>query len=117
MSALLVSADLLATSKLAAAAQRAGSSCQVIASAGNLAERLSATPKQLVVIDLASTRVDLAVLVAQLRAASPSHRRSLAFGPHVHEDRLKSRARRRLRPGPCRGQFHAQAEAIFGQYK
>jgi CheY-like chemotaxis protein len=116
MSAILLSADLLSTSKLGAAAARAGCRLTVIAKPDDLVARLTAAPAGLVVIDLSTTRIDLAPLVTALRGLPKPPVAVLAFGPHVHEERLQS-----ARDAGCdavlsRGQFHATADAIFGQY-
>ena len=116
MSATLLSTDLLGMSKITGAAQRAGCPLAVATSAGDLIARLTAAPARVVVIDLSTTRGDLATLVSQLRALPEPPAAVLAFGPHVHEERLQS-----ARDAGCdavlsRGQFHAKADAIFGQY-
>jgi CheY-like chemotaxis protein len=116
MSAILLSADLLSTSKLGAAASRAGCRLAIAPSAADLIARLTAMPAEAVVIDLSTTRDDLAALVTRLRALAEPPSVVLAFGPHVHEERLQS-----ARDAGCdavlsRGQFHATADAIFGQY-
>jgi len=116
MSAVLLSTDLLGMSKITGAAQRAGCRLAVAASGGDLVARLTAAPARLVAIDLTTTRIDLAPLIAELRALAEPPAAVLAFGPHVHEERLQS-----ARDAGCdavlsRGQFHATADAIFGQY-
>jgi hypothetical protein len=116
MSALLLSADLLSTSKLGASASRAGCLLMIAANAADVVGRLTAAPARLVVIDLGTTRVDLTALLGELRGLPEPPAAVLAFGPHVHEDRLQS-----ARDAGCdvvlsRGQFHATADAIFGQY-
>ncbi len=97
MSALLLSADLLATSKLGGAAQRASCPLQIASSATGIVQRLTAAPAGLVVVDLGTMRLDLPGLVAELRSL-PVPPAIIAFGPHVHEDRLQA-ARCRLRLG------------------
>ncbi|HEX4146004.1 MAG TPA: hypothetical protein VHY91_21060 [Pirellulales bacterium] len=116
MSAVLLSTDLLGASKIAGAAQRAGCTLATAASVAALMARIAAAPAHLVVIDLGTTRDDLAGLVGALRALPEPPAAVLAFGPHVHEQRLQS-----ARDAGCdavlsRGQFHATADAIFGQY-
>jgi CheY-like chemotaxis protein len=116
MSAVLLSTDLLGMSKITGTAQRAGCALATAASAADLMTRIAAAPARLVVIDLSTTRVDLAALVRELRALPQPPAAVLAFGPHVHEDRLQS-----ARDAGCdavlsRGQFHATADTIFGQY-
>jgi CheY-like chemotaxis protein len=116
MSAVLLSTDLLGMSKITGAAQRAGCALATAASAADLMARIAAAPARMVVIDLSTTRLDLAALVRDLRALPEPPVAVLAFGPHVHEERLQS-----ARDAGCdavlsRGQFHATADAIFGQY-
>jgi CheY-like chemotaxis protein len=116
MSAILLSTDLLGMSKISGAAQRAGCSLVTAASVPDLMKRLTATPAKMVVIDLSTPRIDLAALVGELRALPEPPDAVLAFGPHVHEERLQS-----ARDAGCdavlsRGQFHATADAIFARY-
>jgi CheY-like chemotaxis protein len=114
MSALLLSTDLMITSQATGAAQRAGCPLAAVSNAAQLLERLSTEPAGLVIIDLASAKVDLPNLVEQLRAI-PSAPKIVAFGPHVHADKLKAAHDAGCDNVLSRGQFHAQAEAIFRQ--
>ena len=116
MSAVLLSTDLLGMSKIVGAAQRAGCTLATAASAADVLARIAAAPAGLVVIDLSTTRADLAAFVGEVRALPGPPAAVLAFGPHVHEERLQS-----ARDAGCdavlsRGQFHTTADAIFAQY-
>jgi DNA-binding NarL/FixJ family response regulator len=116
MSAILLSADLLGTSQFTGAAARAGCQLTVAPTSDALFARLAAAPARLVVIDLSTTRSDLAELVARLRGLTEPPAAVLAFGPHVHEDRLQSARDAGCDAVMSRGQFHATAVAVFGQY-
>lgn len=116
MSAVLLSTDLLGISKIAGAAERAGCTLATATSMADVIARINVAPARLLVIDLSTTRDDLAHLVQAVRALSQPPVAILAFGPHVHEARLQS-----ARDAGCdavlsRGQFQATADAIFGQY-
>jgi CheY-like chemotaxis protein len=116
MSAVLLSTDLLGISKIAGAAERAGCTLATVASAAEVIARIAATPARLVVIDLSTTRDDLAHLVHAVRVQPEPPVAILAFGPHVHEARLQSAREAGCDAVLSRGQFQATADAIFGQY-
>ena len=70
MSAVLLSTDLLGISKIAGAAERAGCTLATTASAAGVIARFATSPARLVVIDLSTTRDDLAHLVQVSCAAA-----------------------------------------------
>jgi hypothetical protein len=89
---LLISPDLLSTSRLAGLARDAGGRLETLRS---LDDTPPAGPHDLVLIDLQAVSGDPAVIVARARAiiesqaARPgSPTRLVAFGPHVAKDRL-----------------------------
>ncbi|HTU25182.1 MAG TPA: hypothetical protein VMF30_07280 [Pirellulales bacterium] len=116
MAAVLLSTDLLGMSKITGAAQRAGCRFATAASAADLMKRLAAAPAGLVVIDLGTTRDDLPQLVSSLQALPQPPAAIIAFGPHVHEERLQQARDAGCDAVLARGQFHAAAEAIFAEY-
>jgi DNA-binding NarL/FixJ family response regulator len=111
MSVLLYSADLTVMSRVQGAATAAGSRARVVNSIGALDEALG--EEQLVlVIDLSAPNVDIAALVENFKAASPSGR-VVAFGPHVHEQRLAAAREAGCDEVMSRGQFFAQVDALL----
>jgi CheY-like chemotaxis protein len=65
------------------------------------------------VVDLSMSSLDVASLVNRLKANESSRTRVVAFGPHVHEQRLAA-----ARDAGCdfvvsRGQFFSQLETIL----
>ena len=89
---LLVSPDLLSTSRIAGLARDAGGRLQTLRS---LDDPLPGGPYDLVLLDLQAVNGDPAVLVARVLAIIEPQRtqsgraaRLVAFGPHVAKDRL-----------------------------
>jgi hypothetical protein len=89
---LLVSPDLLSTSRLAGLAREAGGRMETLRS---LDDPLPGGPYDLVLLDLQTVIGDPAVLVTRVLAIIESQRtqtgktgRLVAFGPHVAKDRL-----------------------------
>jgi len=89
---LLVSPDLLATSRIAALGRECGATVETLRS---LDERPPG-PYDLVLVDLDANRGDPAVILARTRAALEGAARRptgvpklVAFGPHVHRQRLE----------------------------
>lgn len=119
MDVLLLTTDLIVSSLAGGAASRQAKALVTAGSAAALLERLgqnqqSTSPAQprLVLIDLSTTGLNVRELVASLRAlATPV--RVIAFGPHVHEQRLAE-----ARDAGCdrvvsRGQFQSQIDALL----
>lgn len=116
MSAVALVSDLAMQSQLAGAAERAGVN---LAFAGDLeaacAKVESLTPT-LVIVDLSEASHDPRTLVPRLKQVLPQAATIVAFGPHVHKERLA----RALAAG-CdlvisRGQFHAEMAEILKRY-
>jgi hypothetical protein len=89
---LLVSPDLLATSRIAAL----GRQCQATVETLRSLDERPPGPYDLVLVDLDANRGDPAVILARTRAAleGAAHRpagapKFVAFGPHVHRQRLE----------------------------
>jgi hypothetical protein len=113
LSALLLSSDLFGTSKFVGDAKRAGCQLSIVANPAEAAGRLADSAVGLVVIDLATVKVGLKELVIGLREAASQPLSIVAYGPHVHEDRLQAARDAGCDAVMARGQFHANAETIF----
>jgi len=116
MDVLLLSSDLLATSKAQAAALRVGASLSAFASVDALLERLGAAGAALVAIDLSTAGLDIAETVRRLRSASSLPASILAFGPHVHVERLQAAEAAGCDAVLARGQFHAQLDQLLAKH-
>jgi hypothetical protein len=115
LSALVVSADLFSTSKLTGDAALAGCPLSVVANPALATSRLAGSPAALVAIDLSTVKAELVALVVELRAASASPIAIIAYGPHVHEDRLQAARDAGCDMVMARGQFLAGAQTLFRQ--
>lgn len=109
MSALLITADLMATSAADGAARNAGVNLRTVSPATAITNADEAT--RLAAIDLTAPIADLGALVEGLRSAAPRVT-LLAYGPHVHEARLQAARDAGCEHVISRGQFHKQ----FGEY-
>ena len=115
MPILLLTTDLMASSKLAAAAQRAGGTMATALSVQDLFQRLEEQPDAVVVLDLQTAGLNVAGLVPQLHERPVPPRAILAFGPHVHEAKLAAARQAGCTEVFSRGQFHAAADEVFAK--
>ncbi len=109
MTACLLSPDLMIKSWASGAAIRQSVRLKTCSSASQLLGSLATEPVRLVILDLAAPQLDVASIVAELRAL-PSPPRIIAFGPHVHANRLAEARDAGCERVLSRGQFHAQAD-------
>ena len=113
MSIVLFTTDLMASSKIAPAAAMAGLTLQTAGSLDALAEAV--TIARLVVLDLNSVTGEVRDLIAGLKSL-PNAPSVLAFGPHVHEAKLKAASEAGCDGVFSRGQFHAQTAEILKRF-
>lgn len=113
MSVLLLSTDLMFAPRVSSMARSLGASCRMI-SRDQLAEALTAETR-LVLVDLALSGVEPAALVAQVRGTAP-RAAVVAFGQHVHEDRLAGAQAAGCDEVVSRGELHGRLSAILGRY-
>jgi AmiR/NasT family two-component response regulator len=113
MQVVLVTSDLTVISRVDAAAARIGAAVSSIAgSDAEVVARSMEMKPDMVVIDLGAP-LDVKSLVEQIRGATPDPPRFVAFGPHVHVDRLQA-----ARDAGCdavlsRGQFLSQIDSVL----
>ena len=116
MAALLLSSDLMLSSKVAGAGQRSGVDVTTAMSVAALVDKAAASPTNLIILDLGTPGVDPAALVPQLRSHAQPPRAIVAFGPHVQTEKLEAAAAAGCDEVFSRGQFHALAEKILTRY-
>lgn len=117
MAALLLTADLACSSKASGAAARAGVDLGVAMSLAALMEKASRRKAEVVILDLTAPGLDIANVVGQLQALPSPPGAVIAFGPHVHEDKLAAAAEAGCDLVISRGQFHAQLEQLLSHYR
>ena len=115
MNALLVSTDLMMTSHVGGAAERAGIRLQTATTPALAVSLCKSVSLDLVLIDLGLAAIDVGQLVSELRALSNLPRKILAFGPHVHTARLEAARRAGCDEVLSRGQLHGSIDELFRQ--
>ncbi|HEY2839080.1 MAG TPA: hypothetical protein VGJ26_08030 [Pirellulales bacterium] len=114
MSILLLSADLAISSKVTGAAARQGTPVTVAMSIDRLCElTAAATTDVLVLVDLTFPGLAIEELVPKLLSGVPSAVEIVAFGPHVHEERLAEAKRAGCHAVTSRGQFLANIDQLL----
>ena len=113
MSIVLVTTDLMASSKVAPVASGLGVPFRAVGSPAAISE--ITPPPKLIVLDLNSPLGDVSQVVATLKCLSPPPQ-VIAFGPHVHEAKLQAAVNAGCDAVFVRGQFHAQAAEIFRRF-
>jgi DNA-binding NarL/FixJ family response regulator len=112
MAVVVLTSDIACGSQVAAAAKAAGATCSTALGPKSLAEK--APGCSLVMIDLTTPGLDIAAVAQSLRALNPPPR-IVAFGPHVHEERLQAAADAGCDVVLSRGQFYREAEQLIRQ--
>jgi DNA-binding response OmpR family regulator len=112
MEVVLLANDLMVASRLQSAVSQSSAHFQTATSGAQAIELCQGNGNCLLVIDLALPGLELD-LVRQLKAGQANSTRIVAFGPHVHAERLAA-----AREAGCdlvlsRGQFFSQIELIL----
>jgi CheY-like chemotaxis protein len=116
MSALALISDLLTQSHLAAAARRAEVEITIVGSEDALVAQAESLRPGLVVVDLAHPGLDPRQCFERLKPLLPPETTSIAFGPHVHRQRLATAAEAGFSLVVSRGQFHAEMEDLLKRF-
>lgn len=110
MRCVFLTADLMFSSRVLAAAQAAGVALKIVPVASDFARHLT-DECRLVLVDLTMPGLALGDVVTTARSAAPTAR-IVAFGPHVDEEALAA-----ARAAGCdvltRGQFNANYAALL----
>ncbi len=112
MSILLLTSDLMVSSKVAAAGLRVSREIDTALSVEALVEKAAAKPPTGVILDLGFPGLDLPPLIAQLRGG-PQPPAIIAFGPHVHAALLNTARDARCDQVLSRGDFHRRMDEVL----
>ena len=113
MEVVLLSNDLMVVSRVTGAAAASGATVRVAAN-GTAASALHAERRaDIVVVDLGTPTFDLDQFVRDVKSNAEHPTCMLAFGPHVHADRLAAARSAGCDTVLSRGQFFAQVDAIM----
>lgn len=110
-----LTSDLLLGSQLRAAGQRVGTAVVIAASRESLSTSIETSPPRLIVLDLSHRGLDPQQLVAQLKSVAPEAS-IVAFGPHVHRERLAAATAAGCHLVKSRGAFIAEMDAILERF-
>ncbi|MGH7194079.1 MAG: hypothetical protein ACREJM_11205, partial [Candidatus Saccharimonadales bacterium] len=105
--------DLACLANVSGAAKRAGHELRTAMTVAAIDDKLAGA--RLVILDLNTGGLDLAELVAQLRARLPAGAAIWAFGPHVHESKLAEASAAGCERVLARGQFYARLDALLAE--
>ena len=112
MSIVLFSDDLMITSQVEGAARETGAQFHAVSSAKAALGQVEASAANLIILDLSCSSVDSASLVPQLKEI-PVPPRVIAFGPHVHAEKLAAAQDAGCDQVLSRGQFFSQLAEVL----
>jgi DNA-binding response OmpR family regulator len=116
MNIVLLSGDLMAASRVQGAASAVGAKLLTATTAEQAIAFCSDEPVAVVLADLSTPRLEIGPLINSLKRGEIAAPKVVAFGPHVHEERLAAAREAGCDAVISRGQFFAQIELIFGRY-
>jgi DNA-binding NarL/FixJ family response regulator len=113
MAIVLLSGDLAVLSRVEGAAAHLGQAVRSASSESQVVEFCKSNDANPLIVDLSTLSCNLADLVSQLKPNESSGTRIVAFGPHVHEQRLAAAREAGCDLVVSRGQFFSQLETIL----
>ena len=112
MNCLFLSSDLMFGPRVSHAAMMYGSQVRTVLSPGKLEDELRQGNYELAILDLSCSLFEPAV-VHELIAASGQTIRTIAFGPHVQEEKLAAALQAGFDDVMTNGQFNQSLSQIF----
>jgi DNA-binding response OmpR family regulator len=116
MTVILLSGDLMAASRIQGALSRTGARLLTAKTGEQAISICNEEPVKLVVVDLSVPALEIELLVSSLKRAGSLATKIVAFGPHVHEDRLAAAKAAGCDEVVSRGQFFSRFESILGRH-
>ena len=110
---LLISSDLMASSRLVGAVRSAGAELETLAGAAGVPR---AGGFDIVLLDLQSLAADPASLVARARELGGPAAKVVAFGPHVWQDRLDAAVAAGADEAVSRGAMMGDVAAVIRRW-
>ncbi len=115
MDALYLTTDLMFSSRVEGAAAAAGVKLADYGMVDKLLEAAQETPPRVVVVDLDAPKLDMASFVSQLKALDPAPA-VVAYGSHVHVDKLEAAQNAGCDAVLTRGQFNSQMGQVLQHF-
>lgn len=116
MTVILVSNDLMAASNIRGAAQSQQIPLTILANIDAVIRQCNEGSVDLVVLDLSTPGLDPGAVLPKLRGTEHPPGAVIAYGPHVHQQRLDKATEAGCDEVLTRGQMHAQADAVLRRY-
>jgi DNA-binding response OmpR family regulator len=113
MTVILLTVDLTVISTVDGAAARMGATCRAASNDADAIARCARATADLLVIDLGTPSLDVKSLIEQVKATATSPPRIVAFGPHVHVEKLAAARDAGCDEVMSRGQFFAHLDAVL----
>lgn len=110
MTVVLITKDLMFSSRVSGAANRLDLSMLVVGSFDDLH-----TPVEYALVDLTTPGLDINELVTNLRQLAPPPKSIIAYGPHVQEERLAAATAAGCDLVLTRGQFDRQLPELLAE--
>ena len=112
---ILISNDLMVVSRVQGAAAKCGAVVRAIGSVAAAVELQHEESAALILVDLSTPAVAVADLVNAIKAAGEPPARLVAFGPHVHEEKLAAARAAGCDSVLSRGKFFSDADSIIAE--
>jgi len=113
VSVVLISSDMMVSSRVRSTSQAAGAALQIVVSPADLAVKLGEETR-LVIVDLSQPQLNLPDVIAAVRESSPAAR-IVAFGPHVADKLLALARKAGCDEVMTNGEFHREQLALIGR--
>ncbi len=114
---LVLTSDLAVASLVRGAAVDSGVDCGVALDVESFFQKLAASiDPPLVIVNLETRGLAIDVFQSRLNAAFVRPTAVIAFGPHVHEERLQAARDAGCTEVLSKGKFHAQAAELIARY-
>jgi CheY-like chemotaxis protein len=113
MKIVLLTGDLMVVSRVGGAAMGPGVEMVTASSTQQAAELCDDAGARLLVVDLSMPMLDVSALVRQVKSNGSGGPTIVAFGPHVHEDRLAAARAAGCDQVVSRGQFLGQLGSLL----
>jgi DNA-binding response OmpR family regulator len=113
MTVVLLSSDLTVLPRVESTASRYGNAVRIASTSSQAIDFCNSEKAGLLIVDLATPSLDIGAVVNLSKSNAASAPRIVAFGPHVHEDKLAAAQVAGCDLVVSRGQFFSQLEAIL----
>ncbi|MEX0643163.1 MAG: hypothetical protein WD468_10710 [Pirellulales bacterium] len=113
MNIVLLTGDLMVISRVSGAAAQLSIQLQTAANSQQAIRLCRDDAARVLVLDLATPSLDVAELVAAVKKGGAAAPTIVAFGPHVHEERLAAAREAGCNRVVSRGQFMGQLDTLI----